>query len=64
MRQILNMHPMRSLPNNQLPSDTAAESLLNEDTKNEKYKWNVTPLIHDYGGRVGIYSFLYSHPDS
>ena len=25
-------------------------------------KWNVTPLIGDFGGRVGIYRFLQSPP--
>ena len=49
MRQILNMHPMRSLPNNQLPLDTTAtESLLNEDTKNEKYKWLLFYILIDF----------------
>ena len=25
-------------------------------------KWNVTPLLGDFGGRVGIYRFLQSPP--
>ena len=26
----------------------------------QKWKWNVTPLLGDFGGRVGIYRFLQS----
>ena len=24
-----------------------------------RWKWNITPLLGDFGGRVGIFSFLY-----
>ena len=31
-------------------------------SKNAQQKWNVTPLLGHFGGRVGIYRFLQSPP--